>query len=336
MDVNSKFEKSVKFVIDAATRYGSMPWVIGFSGGKDSTIVVHVVVEAIKRGARLSKVYVIYEDTLLEHPQLRQAVVEFLNSLLRVSENELDGIVEPVIVRPAPGEDFISMMVLRGYPAPGPRFRWCTRVLKLRPLLRFVRSLERFAMVSGVRLDESRYRRSNLNSKNFIGDGIAKASFYGIETVAVMPILSWCNSDVIRFLQTYSRWDGKSYDYLSNLYGFNNLNEKLVGNIPITVRFGCWACSVIGREKMPIPQPLLEAKQLLIQVAKKDPRYREWKDNRLGKLNIEGRRKVAEIFLQALQKVPEAFGYSIKRLEECLKTALNNYSSAQQVCKDLF
>jgi DNA sulfur modification protein DndC len=336
MDISSKFEKSVKFVIDVATRYGSMPWVIGFSGGKDSTIVVHAVVEAIKRGARLSKVYVVYEDTLLEHPQLRQAVVEFLNSLLRVSENELDGIVEPVIVRPAPGEDFISMMVLRGYPAPGPRFRWCTRVLKLRPLLRFVCSLKCFAMVSGVRLDESRYRRSNLNSKNFIGDGIAKARFYGIETVAVMPILSWCNSDVIRFLQTYSRWDGKSYDYLSNLYGFNNLNEKLVDNIPITVRFGCWVCSVIGREKMPIPQPLLEAKQRLIQVAKKDPRYREWKDNRLGKLNIEGRRKVAEIFLQALQKVPEAFGYSIKRLEECLKTALNDYSSVQQVCKDLF
>jgi hypothetical protein len=87
---------------------------------------------------------------------------------------------------------------------------------------------------------------------------------------------------------------------------------------------------------MPIPQPLLEAKQQLIQVAKKDPRYREWKDSRLGKLNIEGRKKVAEIFLQALQKVPEAFGYNIKRLEECLKTALNDYSSAQQVCKDLF
>jgi DNA sulfur modification protein DndC len=336
MDVSSRFEKSVRFVIDVATRYGSMPWVIGFSGGKDSTIAVHVVVEAIRRGARLGKVYVVYEDTLLEHPQLRQAAVEFLNSLLRVSEDELNGIVEPVIVKPALGEDFISMMVLKGYPTPGPRFRWCTRVLKLRPLQRFVCSLERFAMVSGVRLDESRYRRSNLNSKNFIGDGIAKVSFYGVETVAIMPILSWSNSDVIRFLQTYSRWDGKSYDYLSNLYGFSNHNEKLIDNIPITVRFGCWVCTVIRREKMPIPQPLLEAKQQLIQVAKKDPRYRELNGNRLGKLNIEGRKKVAEIFLQALQKVPEAFGYNIKRLEECLKTALNDYGSAQEVCKNIF
>jgi DNA sulfur modification protein DndC len=256
--------------------------------------------------------------------------------LSRVSESELSGVVEPVVVKPAQGEDFISMMVLKGYPAPGPRFRWCTRVLKLTPLLRFVRSLGSFAMVSGVRLDESAYRRSNLSRRDFTSNGVAKVRFYGAEAVAVTPILTWSNSDVIRFLQAHSRWDGKSYDYLLNLYGFNNLSEKPAGNTPITVRFGCWTCTVIGREKTPIPQPLLEAKQQLIQVAKKDPRYRELKGNRLGKLNTEGRRKVAEIFLHALRKVPDAFGYNIKKLEECLKTAINDYGNVQQVCKNLF
>jgi DNA sulfur modification protein DndC len=336
MNSDYKFEKAVRFIIDAATRYGSVPWVVGFSGGKDSTIIVHIVVEAIRKGARLNKVYVVYEDTLLEHPQLKQSALELLNSLIRVSENELDGIVEPVIVRPAPGEDFISMMVLRGYPAPGPRFRWCTRVLKLKPLLRFVRGLEHFAMVSGVRLNESSYRRSNLVNKDFVYDGIAKVSFYGIETIAIMPILSWSNGDVIKFLRTYHRWDGKSYDYLLNLYGFNNLDEKLMDNVPITVRFGCWVCTVIRREKMPIPQPLLEAKQQLIQVTKKDLRYRERVSGKLSKLNIEGRKRVAEIFLQALQKAPEAFGYDIEKLKECLETVISDYNDTQQTCKDLF
>jgi hypothetical protein len=79
-------------------------------------------------------------------------------------------------------------------------------------------------MVSGVRLNKSNYKRSNLASKVFADDVVAKICFYGLETVALVPILSWGNADVIRFLQTHYRWDGKSYDYLLNLYGLNNFD----------------------------------------------------------------------------------------------------------------
>ena len=43
------FGKSVDFIKEISKYYGKLPWVIGFSGGKDSTTVVHIVMEAIKR-----------------------------------------------------------------------------------------------------------------------------------------------------------------------------------------------------------------------------------------------------------------------------------------------
>ena len=60
-------------------------------------------------------------------------------------------------------------------------------------------------MVSGVRLNKSNYKRSNLASKVFADDDVTKICFYGLETVAPTPILSWSNADVIRFLQTHCR-----------------------------------------------------------------------------------------------------------------------------------
>ena len=47
------------------------PWIIGYSGGKDSTLVVHLVFEmllALPRSARLRPVHIVANDTLCERP----------------------------------------------------------------------------------------------------------------------------------------------------------------------------------------------------------------------------------------------------------------------------
>ena len=183
----------MNIVKKVSQQYSRLPWVVGFSGGKDSTIAVHVIVEAIKRGVKFSKVYVVYEDTLLEYPSLRLSALETLNSLHKVSQEELGSIVEPIVLKPKPGEDFISMMILRGYTAPGPRFRWCTRVLKLNPLKNFVHSLGEFIMVSGVRFYESNYRKKNLENKEFLKNAVTQINFAGFKTTTVMPIFTWQN-----------------------------------------------------------------------------------------------------------------------------------------------
>ena len=47
------------------------PWIVGFSGGKDSTLVVHLVVEhllSIPRSDRTRTVHIVANDTLIESP----------------------------------------------------------------------------------------------------------------------------------------------------------------------------------------------------------------------------------------------------------------------------
>ena len=53
------------------------PWLIGYSGGKDSTLLVSLVYEAIRRlkelGSDLTKkIYVITSDTMVENPIVKK------------------------------------------------------------------------------------------------------------------------------------------------------------------------------------------------------------------------------------------------------------------------
>jgi hypothetical protein len=42
------------------------------------------------------------------------------------------------------------------------------------------------------------------------------------------------------------------------------------------------------------------------------------------RLNLEGRKKVAELFLEALEKEPEAFGYDVGALKNKLENFIKN------------
>lgn len=66
----------------------NIPWIIGFSGGKDSTVVLTLVWEALlsireKLGASaLSRqVYVVNNDTLVENPIITDYIVDVLDCI---------------------------------------------------------------------------------------------------------------------------------------------------------------------------------------------------------------------------------------------------------------
>src|SRR5581483_1477452 len=49
----------------------STPWIVGFSGGKDSTVVAHLVIEhrlSLPRSERRRQVHIVANDTLVESP----------------------------------------------------------------------------------------------------------------------------------------------------------------------------------------------------------------------------------------------------------------------------
>ena len=119
------------------------PWLIGYSGGKDSTLLVSLVYEATKRlkelGSDLTKkIYVITSDTMVENPIVKKYMHSSSENINTAANN--DNIpIEAHIIYPEPEQTFWSRIIGLGYPTPEPPgFRWCTDRLKIMPMNKFV------------------------------------------------------------------------------------------------------------------------------------------------------------------------------------------------------
>src|SRR4051812_22674505 len=78
------------------------PWVIAFSGGKDSTLVAHLVFEtlaAVRPSARTRPVHILASDTQVETPAISQFVTDQL-AALEVGAADLGYPVKCHLVRP--------------------------------------------------------------------------------------------------------------------------------------------------------------------------------------------------------------------------------------------
>jgi 3'-phosphoadenosine 5'-phosphosulfate sulfotransferase (PAPS reductase)/FAD synthetase and related enzymes len=214
----------------------------------------------------------------------------------------------PVVLKPK--EDFITMMVEKGYTAPDFRFRWCMKRLKIEPVKEFMKKLGRYVQVSGVRASESPERSRKYGESEKV---------LRTPNPIVMPILDWSTGDVFEFLKKYKRWDGKDFGYLLELY---NVKEGNGCGCPISsdVRFGCWTCTVVKVNKMPVDPILENARKRLMEVSN-DPKFRILDENGRPrrKLNDRGRKEVAKVFLEVAEKYPEALGYDIDELKEKLR-----------------
>src|SRR6202012_1629235 len=63
---------------------GKIPWIIGFSGGKDSTMLLQLVWYALKEipsGLRTRPIYIVCNNTLVENPKIIQYTEEVLNKV---------------------------------------------------------------------------------------------------------------------------------------------------------------------------------------------------------------------------------------------------------------
>ena len=123
----------------------SIPWVVGYSGGKDSSAVLQLVWQALARldaAKRHKHVYVITTDTLVENPIVASWVDRSLERIERRA-NEVGLPISPHKLTPKAEESYWVNLIGRGYPAPRPKFRWCTERMKIKPANKFVRRLQR-------------------------------------------------------------------------------------------------------------------------------------------------------------------------------------------------
>ena len=144
------------------------PWIVGFSGGKDSTLLLHLVVECLLTVApdeRRRPVYIVSNDTLVESPVF-QTFVDKMLTQLRENIDALRVPVEVVKTHPLVEESFWVNLLGKGYPAPNRSFRWCTDRMKIRPTSRFIREQVSKSgeaiLLLGVRSSESATRSASI------------------------------------------------------------------------------------------------------------------------------------------------------------------------------
>lgn len=235
------------------------PWVIGFSGGKDSTATLQIIWYALQDlpdEALTKPIYVISTNTLVETP----VVVDILDKTLDLLEAQSTQSRLPIEVhRLHPNLDgtFWVNLIGRGYPAPNSLFRWCTERLKIQPSNRFI--LDRVAehgeviLALGMRKGESIRRDQVVKEHHYNWHALSRHGQLPGAWV-YMPIEDFSTEDVWGYLlNTPSPWGGDNRR-LRALY-----KSAQDGECPVVVdnstescgnsRFGCWVCTVVERDR---------------------------------------------------------------------------------------
>jgi len=234
------------------------PWVITFSGGKDSTTVLHLTIEMLKSipPQKRKKIYIVASDTLVEMPIITDYFYNKINQIKEyIKKTNLN--IEIEILKPNLEESFWTLLIGKGYPAPITSFRWCTERLKIKPATKFLTGLTQnnksIVMLLGVRKAESGNRKISIEKRetNFRGftkhDDIPNAFVFS-------PIKEWSNEEVWSFLaNNKAPWGShkdmmKLYDKGSSEADCNialNPQDPSCGK----TRFGCWVCTVVNKDK---------------------------------------------------------------------------------------
>ena len=175
--------------IAAAFRRDNDPWILAYSGGKDSTAVLKLVFQALLRLDTIHKpLCVIYCDTGVEIP----AASALARGVLRDLEAEVQLIGLPItmhVLSPRLKDRFFVKIIGRGYPPPTDKFRWCTDRLRIEPVARFLAQehVSTATIVLGLREAESATRSLTLKENQTQFNGYTW-TFTGITAVAIIVL----------------------------------------------------------------------------------------------------------------------------------------------------
>lgn len=239
------------------------PWIIGFSGGKDSTLVAQGVFEALMSvppSRRTRPVHIVSNDTLVESP----VVIIHLDKVTKLIERAANNLGLPITVArttPEIDKSFWVLLIGKGYPSPNLTMRWCTDRLKIQPtsgyIKRHISECGAAIVVLGVRRDESNTRQRSIDKRrNQRGSNLTEHTDL-LGAYIYRPIVDLTTDDVWEILGSYpAPWGGTHVD-LFQLY-----RDAEGGECPVVLskdeapgcgtsnsRFGCWTCTVVEKDK---------------------------------------------------------------------------------------
>lgn len=285
-----------KPIIEEMTRVyknDSRPWVIGYSGGKDSTTVVLLafkMLENLPPNERHKPVYVISSDTLIENP----IVLSFLQQNSQYINEGAKKLGLPLytdMIHPDYNNTFWANVIGKGLPTPTSiRFRWCTERLKIKPSNKFIEDKVKengeVVVLLGVRKTESIARGIRIKNREI--DGYLLTPHVTLQNTYVYnPIVELSTDDVWSILLSNNGktpWGTNNNDLFALYMGGDG------GECPFTVtndsetpscgnsRFGCWICTVVKEDKSLTGfiksgeadlQPLLDFRSWLLSIRDK-------------------------------------------------------------------
>ena len=266
---NKKIEGVISELIDQYAYADSTerPWIIGFSGGKDSTALLTLVWIALQRiktnfpyPFQLRRpVYVVCNDTMVENPIISSYVEDVLAKISEAARNE--GL--PIIVKkttPKLDESFWINVLGKGYPVPNNTFRWCTDRLKIKPTSNFL--LEQIdekgeaIVLLGTRYDESSTRERSMRKHEVEGKRLSKHNTTA-NTYVYAPIKELMLEEVWYLINAIPSPWGFDNSILFQIYSDASADDYECPTVVTNKehsscgqsRFGCWTCTVVKKDK---------------------------------------------------------------------------------------
>ena len=320
-----------------------IPWVIGYSGGKDSTATLQLVWTAISElepSKRTKPIHVISTDTLVENPVVSLWVSKSLKRMSDAAREQSLDVVQAHRLMPELQDRYWVNLIGKGYPAPRPKFRWCTSRLKINPSNNFIQNVVRqngeAILVLGTRKAESAARHANMKKYEATSTRELLSTHGQLDRSWVYtPIGHWSNDDVWTYLtQVTNPWGHTNEDLLGMYQGATQ-----DGECPLVVdtstpscgdsRFGCFVCTLVDKDKSMQAMiqndgekewmlPLMDFRNTWLDV-KDDRQHRDfrrmdgrltWHNDRLvhGPYTQEYRQKLLKAVLEAQLAVKELRG----------------------------
>ncbi|MEP0767712.1 DNA phosphorothioation system sulfurtransferase DndC [Coleofasciculus sp. FACHB-SPT36] len=239
-----------------------IPWILGYSGGKDSTAVLQMVwnaIAALPPEKRTKTIYVITTDTLVENPIVSTWVRKSIEQI-KASAKEQEMPIEPHLLKPEVSKTYWVGLIGKGYPAPRLKFRWCTGRLKIDPSNHFIRNIVRISgetiLILGTRKAESTSRATRMKKleEKRVRDRLSPNASLP-NSLVYSPIEDWRTDEVWLYLMQWQNpWGHSNKDLFAMYRGATADNE-----CPLVVdtstpscgssRFGCWVCTLVDSDK---------------------------------------------------------------------------------------
>ena len=266
MKIPGRIEEVIQDIIEQYLEddHYCRPWIIGFSGGKDSTVLLTLTWLALIRlkeseNELKRKVFVVNNDTMVENPVIEEYIQTVLVKIKNAATEQ--GLpIEVFQTVPELEDSFWSLVIGKGYPVPNNAFRFCTDKMKIKPTTKFildkVSSDGEAIVLIGTRRAESAQRAKTIQRHEVKGHRLSKHPL-NPNTYTYAPLKELMLEEVWWVINAIPSPWGFDNSVIFNIYKDASADDYECPTMMTDKtqpscgqsRFGCWICTVVVEDK---------------------------------------------------------------------------------------